>query len=845
MPASDRERLTIRIARFLVRWRYLCLFLVAATTVCSVWFMLRVRFIHNIEVWFNEKDPKIGNYRWYKKTFPSDEIVLVTYDADAPFSPKAFKLLQRLTRRLEQMTIDWHPPLLATFWDGLHQALHGERPTPFRPFVQVTSLANVKVAVNHWMEVDDEASGPPPPSGQFWVGEPDESAAWEQVFKVASFVPRAPRTRHEAAYLLRRAKAMARFRNTLISAKGDHVAVICTSHVKIRDFWHKGKIYQGINAITDALSKETGTRFYAISMPFFGLEARRLNRIDQGTLFPAMIIMVVITLILLFRTFSGVAIPLAVVLFSVVFTRGIMGLAHIDDTILAGILPALLLAVCVADMVHYYSEYLHQLRQHRKREAIIQALGRVMKPCFYTSMTTAAGFGSLMASDISVIGQFGLLAAIGVSFAFLLSTIALPICLDVLRQPRGEAKRVADGHRPRALAVMTWISHATQAHPRVILWGSLLVVAVSTVGVFFVNLETSDSKLLRKDNQMRIAMNTVSRHLSSAKAIEIVVDTGRAGGAKDPAFLRKLEAFQRQVGELPAVKQSVSLATFVKEFHGVFMGGDAGEYRIPKTRPAVEQLLAQMGDMQEMGSYADFTYRYARVHIRVKELGTKRVQAVYDQIEAILAKQGVRHDRDRIDVASKTPGPRFMITGMGSLGVRIASYVLSSQIKSFSLALLVIFLMMVLQLRSWRLGILSMVPNIFPIFLYLGLMGFVGINLDVGTAMIASVAIGISVDDTIHFMERHRERVLATRDYHRGTLETLREVGVAIVLTSVILFVGFATLIFGQFTPIIYFGLLTSITMVSALYADLFLLPVLLAWRKPYRLGPKPSGTAI
>ncbi|MCA9524565.1 MAG: MMPL family transporter [Myxococcales bacterium] len=826
-----------RIAVALVRFRYPLLALVIATSAFFGYQATKVQFLHDIDVWFNDGDPKIDNYRWYKKTFPSDQIVLVTFDTDNPFAPSEYRLLRRLTDALAAIEIPRYPPVWGLLTDELERTLTGVKPPSFHPLRSVYSLANVKVATNEWTLIDGDERQPETGAPLFWLGERSEVDDVETVFKVAPFVKTTPRTLEDARYLLRRALETERLRGGLLARDGHHVAVIATLHRDLKSFWSKDKVHDAIHALLATLSRETGRRFYTASMPFLSTEFRSLNRRDQRTLFPMVVALVLVTLAFLFRSFAGVVLPIVVVVVSVVWVRGLMGLLGIDETIIAGILPALLVAVCIADMVHYYSEYRHFALSMDNRQAVVSALTRVMKPCFFTSLTTAFGFGSLLVSDIRVIATFGLLAAFGVTIAFILSTIALPLCVDILRPPKADEHGRARGLGSKMVKLMLRIAEITKRRRAAIAIGSAIVVVVSSFGLARVNIETNDLQLIRRDNPLRASMEVIAKKLAGVAPLVLVFDTHGRDGVKDPRFLRRVERLQQRLRRDPAVRHVTGIVDFVKEFRGIYLGGDERDYRVPDSRAEVSQLLAQLeGDHGEMGDYVDFNYRFTRVVVRTAVLGTKSLRALHDRIAAIGRDVGLVPARGHFTtIPSKPVAARFTVTGLASIFVRMASFLLSSQIKSFSLALLVICLAMMVQLRSVRLGLISMIPNIFPLFVYMGIMGAAGINLDIGTTMIASVAIGISVDDTIHFMERHRIKVAEHGDYEIATRETHKEVGVAITFTSVILVIGFGTLMLGQFVPTTYFGMLTCITMIVALFADLFLLPVVINALKPYR----------
>ncbi|MCA9524063.1 MAG: MMPL family transporter [Myxococcales bacterium] len=858
MATQPPPKFSYRFASFLVKYRYLFLSLCLLATASATFYSFRVGFTHEIDIWFLDDDPQVGNYDWYKTTFPSDEFVLLALETKNPFSPKDFPILRELSQRLESITIRRYPAVWGDIESGIELALTGVKPPPWRPIYRVISFSTVKHAINRWdrdTEVDEPKIGS---QHRFWLDEPSEEESWAGVFKIEKFVVKSPQTDADARYLLKKALENERIRSSLISRTGDYVAVIGVVHKDFEEFYHKKQLSDAIAKLQREIKAKYGRQVHAAGMFLFGVEFQRLSRKDQTQLMPALLGMIVLILFGLFRRPGGVIIPALVMFVSVGWVRGFMGTFHIDDNVVGSMIAPLLIAVGIADSVHYYSEYRHFLTKMSKREAVVNAVGSVLRPCFFTSLTTAVGFASLLTSSLLPMRQFGMLAAVGVVIAFVLSTLALPMCLDFLREPK--SKTVDDGEGSHTMAgwlhLMSRLTELVRTYPKTIFIFSASCVIASLFGVVKVRLETNDLEFIRKTNPKRVALDLISDRFGGVAPVEIVFDTGAKNGAKDPAFLAKLDELHNWLlKDVGVVQQVTSLVDFIKEFRGTYMGGAESEYHVPATRAEVGQLLTQLeGDSGQMSDFVDFNYRYARVSVKTKVLGSHQQEHLLETLSRRLTLMGFTRNRGNVSVTvAKTPEqPResgskngvkpqkasipFVFTGLISLFVKMENYLLSSQVRSFSLALGIICLLMMIQLRSFFLGVIAMVPNIFPLFIYLAVMGALGINLDVGTAMISSIAIGISVDDTIHFMERHARKVrVENKSYELATAETFAESGQPIVMTSVILLIGFLTLMFGSFVPTINFGLLTAITIVAALYADLFLLPVLIAWLKPYR----------
>jgi len=324
----------------------------------------------------------------------------------------------------------------------------------------------------------------------------------------------------------------------------------------------------------------------------------------------------------------------------------------------------------------------------------------------------------------------------------------------------------------------------------------------------------------RDDDPVRTDLVYVDEHLAGATSLEVFIDTGAIDGIKSPGVLRKMERIQDFLEQLEGVGATVSLADYVKEMNRAMRGGDDADRRIPDTRAEVAQLLLMLDDPRDLESLVDFDFQRARISATMRLSQSETLVAEVPGIEALLARE--------------FPSPMAAsATGMSKLISNMEVYLLRSQLRSLGYAFLTVLFFMTLALRSLRLGLLSMIPNVLPIGMALGLMGWLDIPLDPGTAMTGAVALGLVVDDTVHFLHHFRERTLLGDDLGTATRITLHDTGRAITMTSIILVAGFWLLTLASFQPNIYFGLLCGIAILLALLANLVVLPAVLALVRP------------
>ncbi|OGH01511.1 MAG: hypothetical protein A2600_12030 [Candidatus Lambdaproteobacteria bacterium RIFOXYD1_FULL_56_27] len=523
-------------------------------------------------------------------------------------------------------------------------------------------------------------------------------------------------------------------------------------------------------------------------------------------------------------TLSGMA-GLEIIL-PFIWTLGLMAWLGISLTMVSTLLPPLLVTIAVADIIHIYATYHDQMIQAgyhdptwlQKYKMLRRTFRLTMAPCFMTSLTTAIGFLSLFTSDIAPVKEFGLLAAFGVSADFLLTMAMVPVGLLLLKSS-GSA-----GVNP---TVFSWFSkflsklrQVILMHPNKLILLMLLIIAASIPGILQIKTETNFLEYFPKDSRTFQDNRRIEEGFSGAMPLTVFLKTSHPQAFKDPALLKKLELFAEQLRNIPQFGKVSSLTDYVKEVHWAIQGENADQRRIPSTSEQVGQALflyelAAEND-SELSRYVNFDYSEAVVSIRMREHSSSQITQLIEQVNALAQREFAGTE------------VQVRITGRANLFYQMVEMLLQSQIKSFLLAIAVIILLFVISLGSLRRGLISIPPNLFPIAICLGLMGYLGVPLDVSTVMVASICLGIAVDDTIHFMFRYKSLRTSGQDLENAVGNSIESIGTPIVITSVLLAMGFCVLMGGYFKPTFYFGLLLSSSIASALVGDLLFLPALL-----------------
>lgn len=523
---------------------------------------------------------------------------------------------------------------------------------------------------------------------------------------------------------------------------------------------------------------------------------------------------------LLFRSWVGVLIPLGTVLMADIWTLGLMSLVGVDITIISYLIPTLLLIVGTGDGVHFLVKYHAALRDlGDRRRALEETLRKIGRALFLTSLTTAVGFGALTTARIRIVQEFGLITAAGVFIAFLLSVLFIPALLLLLKPtPPARLEAYSRGLRVRIIRVLI---RFVRTRPRLIIASGFVVLSIGLVGALRLVPHSSLLADLRSGDRLYDDMHLTEERMGSILPLELVVEIDSSSGVvlQEPEVLAQVEALQSFLTTIPEVGKVVSIIDYLKAIHRAMHDGDQAYYKIPANRATVAQyLLLYEGQFEAL---VNFDYTKTRIAARIRDLDSRRSEEIVSQIQGFLAQRF-------------PPYLRVEITGTTFLALRTNHYLAETLTNSFILAFAVITLVIILLFRSIKIALISIIPNMIPMVIMAAVMGYFGIPLRPATAMTFAIAFGIAVDDTLHYLIRYRQELMqAGGRYREANDATMQGTGIAMISTTVILVSGFLILTQSRFIPTFEFGLLSSITIFSALLGDLTFLPAMLSLVRP------------
>jgi len=593
--------------------------------------------------------------------------------------------------------------------------------------------------------------------------------------------------------------------------------------VEKRAFLTDQENHELLLAVQTIISKyeAKGLKIYMAGSPAVNNALKAQMMTDMQKFMRIAFLIVLVFLFLVFRRVTAVFYPLLVIILSLVSTIGFMAWSGTAFKIPSQIIPSLVLVVSIGATVHILSVFFDRFNQNGdKKEALAYTLGHSGLAIAMTSVTTAIGVGSFAGSAVAPISDLGVFASIGVLISLVLTLTLLPALLS-LTKLKVKAKKEA-GKIDR---LMKSLARIPVEHTKAILIGSFVIVVASLALASQVRLSHNPLKWFQPDVQTRISTEVIDAKMNGSVTIEVVIDTGKENGWQDPVRLAKLNDFSKKIeaykDEYTHVGKVVSLATIVKETNRALHENKEEYYAIPKEEKAEEKnlvaqelLLFENSGSDDLEDVVDSQFSKARVTIKLPWL---------DSIEAVGVLNYVKKEAKETFAEDKVEA-----TGMIPLLINTFSNAVYSSAESYLIAGIAITFMMMLILGSVRLGLISMIPNLVPIIMGLVVMYVGKMPLDMFTLLIGSIAIGLAVDDTIHFLHNFKRYYLETGDAAKAIEETFFTTGKAMVITTIVLSLGFFAYLGASMISIQNFGVITGSVIIFALLSDLLLAPALM-----------------
>jgi len=606
--------------------------------------------------------------------------------------------------------------------------------------------------------------------------------------------------------LKKRIKSWSVYKGFLISDNEDAVAIIVTLQSSHKDTSTKVLSYIKKEIAASGLQQN---KIFIAGEPVVTTLLGEYMIGDLEVLFPFVIIVVMFLLLVSFRQFGPMIIPLIAVLFSTVVIVGLMAMMSVSLTIISIVLPVLLIAVGSAYGIHVVNHYILSEEKDNKK-AMAHSLKDTMKPVAMAAFTTVGGFGALISNQIIPISNFGLYTALGVIVSFIFSVTFVPALLLFFNVKRHVHKETEVKPHP----ILSLFSRVSLGHNRLVISLGIFLMALAIVGMFKVKVDTDPVRMFKDSSYISQSDSFINKNFNGTSTLGLVFKSPKKDGVFDPSFLKIIDGVEPYLKSkknlAPYIGGSLSVIKYIKKANKSLHGGKDELYKIPATSKEVLDYMLILKN-----SVTDFVNREGtmlRIVINLKTGSTMVTQKIKTAIKLYLAGHGVKAD----------------LVGVSAKYLEVNNLVVSGQIVSLILSILVIFMLNSFMFKSLWQAVISLVPLFFAILINFATMGFGHILLDVGTSMVATVAMGIGIDYTIHFMDSFRNLVKKGLDIVPALRKTGLTTGRAIWFNMVSVMFGFAVLLFSSFIPLINFGVLTAITMLTTGLASLTLIPALL-----------------
>lgn len=593
----------------------------------------------------------------------------------------------------------------------------------------------------------------------------------------------------------------------------------------------RGSLVEDLVDLVNRWSVENDIPLAISGLPFIRTEMTNKVKNEIGWFIGAAMLVTALLLFLFFRNPIVMGVSLLVVGTGVIWSLGTIALFDFPITLLMSLIPPLMIVIGVPNCIYLVNKYHAEFKRHgNKTMALQRMIVKVGNATLLTNFTTALGFATFIFTHSQMLKQFGVVAAINILAVFVISIIVIPALMVSLPAPRISQTRHLD--RRWMFSFVNRLVQIVQFRRGRVYIGAALVLVFSIIGVWQMQTTGNIVDDLPDDDRVIQDLKWMESRFNGAMPFEILIDTKKPNGATNSRVLKRLENLQAVLKSYPEFSRSLSAVDATKFATQAFYGGDPKRYRLPSRqeqsfigpwlRGSASASDASLTASDVTSNFFDSTKAITRVSTQMADVGTLEMRDLMQDL------------RPRLD--SIFPSDRFHVTLTGTSVVFLegTSYMVRNLAISIALAICVIALMMAFLFKSARMVAIALIPNLFPLLFTAGVMGWLGIPIKPSTILVFSIAFGISVDDTIHFLAKYRQELnVKGWNIRESVLLALKETGVSMMYTSIVLFFGFLMFAMSEFEGTRSLGLLVSITLGVAMFTNLLLLPsLLLAFEK-------------
>ena len=583
---------------------------------------------------------------------------------------------------------------------------------------------------------------------------------------------------------------------------------------KRRDF-----IFNTLIPIIEKFEKDYNVDVRISGMPYIRtLNAQNIQ--DEIILFVggALLITAVI-FFFFFRSYRATFITLLVVMVGVTWAFGFIGLFRFEITVLSALIPPLIIVIGVPNAVFLINKYQQEIKKHgQQAKALQRVISKIGNATLMTNITTASGFATFVFVKSSLLREFGILASVNIVSIFILALLIIPIIYSFMPLPK--KKHLNHLERRWIENVVNWMEKTVKEQRIAIYFATVIVIVLGIIGVYKIRVSGSLIEDMPKSMGFYKDIKFFEKEFGGIMPLEIFIDTKKDKGVMKLSTLKKMDELNETIESFPELSKPISIVNLVKYSKQAYYKGNPKYYQLPTSQEQsyiFSYTKNSNSDAGMLNTFVDSTGRYARITTFMKDIGTDKMDIIQERLQAVIDKE--------------FPSEKYAvsITGKALVFIKGTNYLITNLVFSLSLAILLIALFMAWMFRSPQMILISLIPNILPLLITAGLMGFLDIPIKPSTILVFSIAFGISVDDTIHFLAKYRQELISNKwKIKPSVYAALRETGVSMFYTSIVLFFGFLVFTLSSFGGTIALGGLVSVTLLLAMVSNLLLLPSLL-----------------
>lgn len=544
------------------------------------------------------------------------------------------------------------------------------------------------------------------------------------------------------------------------------------------------------------------------------------NIIDEMGLFVGLALAVTaLIFFFFFRSVRATFITLLVVSTGVCWALGFIGLFRYEISVLMALIPPLIIVIGVPNAVFLINKYQQEVKKHGNQAKSLQrVISKIGNATLMTNATTASGFATFIFTKSELLAEFGIIASINILAIFILSLLLIPIIYSFLPIPKERHLKHLD--KKWIEYIVNSMEKIVRKHRSSVYITSVILIISSMIGMYMIKISGSLIEDMPKGKPFFKDILFFEQEFGGIMPLEILIDTKKEKGVMNLGTLKRMDKLDETIDEIPYLSKSISVLNLVKYAKQAFYNGNPEYYQLPSNQEKnwiLSYAKNSKANSNLLNNFVDSTGQYARITTFMKDIGTEKMEGVEQQIN------------QRISNVFPKEKYNILLTGKALMFLKGTKFLINNLIISLSLAILLIAVFMAIMFRSFRMIVISLIPNLFPLLITAGLMGYLGIPIKPSTILVFSIAFGISVDDTIHFLAKYRQELkINHKKIKPSVYGALKETGVSMFYTSIVLFFGFLVFTISSFGGTIALGGLVSITLLFAMTSNLILLPSLL-----------------